>query len=848
MAQEVDPEKAKAELNRLMAEYAKAYSEVNNDLQEQQKQIRAYLGVRETQYGELQEPDHIPEPETPEGPSALSVAISKLAEKTMQSDEPDPMLVGWAALGEKRWTEKQKMAMWLLCITKHKESLREMGIDATQIPKPDVTAIVREIPKPVKEIWNDDRSMGFILKFRYLPKTEHDQVRRAISQIVGRQYHDGTRVDSRLSEPHWVVPGDSISVESLYKYLIVAFNGDPRHWQKYGKEPTEWIIKDGVAERMQKILTRGEMMVRMSKAHSTDWKLSREYKWLDETTGDLKELMPFQIADVHYLLEASEESRLSKGRYGQGAMLGNPMGLGKTAVALVTINEAWEQELQKNPQLKRSDLKALIMCPASVKINWQREIDGWLNGLDYKVQILRGTQIQTIWGNIIICNPQLMQKEYNPQTYEYEPAPLYIMILAQKYFAIVADESHQYKSWKSQRTANALELFSGRRYNVKKLSMEQWRFPIPLRLMMSGSPILNRPEEYPTQLESLGMLDQFGGKTRFENMYSTRDTHRLKELNVKLREKGYRRVEKEDMVATPDQKIVPLKNVSPSILNTTWVEREDWSRILSSKGYEFLPGVLGQMPPKIRTVNYVQLSNRVIYEKAERDFIGWLRDNFRDFEDRDQRVARAAANAALTKITYLKQIAARGKVRDTIAWINRFMEETGDEKLVLYVDHRDVFQQITDAFPDSARIIGGQDEVKRQENVDLFQTNPEVRLMVAMLTAGGIGINLNAANHMVFVELGWGPAIHDQAEDRIWGRLSNLHGASIYYLLAQGTIDEHIAWIIDQKREIVTASTQGSDVDNTAVITDIARRMLEEASKKKATLIEDEGENGNGEN
>ncbi len=137
MAQQVDPEVARKELNRLLLLHAQARMAVDTDLKEQQRLIRSYLGASDG--FETQKPDDIPLPETPTGPSPLFQAITKLAEKTMQSDEPDPMLVGWAALGEKKWTEKQRMAMWLLCTTRYRETLREMGIDAITIPKPDLT-------------------------------------------------------------------------------------------------------------------------------------------------------------------------------------------------------------------------------------------------------------------------------------------------------------------------------------------------------------------------------------------------------------------------------------------------------------------------------------------------------------------------------------------------------------------------------------------------------------------------------------------------------------------------------------------------------------------------------------
>jgi SNF2 family DNA or RNA helicase len=842
MADELNQEqKEMAELLRITTEYAKAYQEVNSSIAEEQDAIKAYFEIGRDPY-HIQEPD--PEPEKPyEGPSPLFTAIGKLAQNSLEADEPDPFLIGMAALGERKWTEKQRMAMWLMCTTKYRNVLSAMGIDAVELPRPELEKIVHEAPKPIKEIWCDDRSMGFIVRFRYLLKDEFVQVRRGISNIVGRQYHDGSRVDSRLDEPHWIIPGDAPSIESLMKYLVDAINGkrfgyDPARWTFGEEEKTPWTIKDGVAERIQFIMTRSETMVRMSAAHSTEWKPAYEY-------GNGKQPFPFQIAGVEYILSVTEESRISAGRYGTGVMVSDPMGMGKTVEGLMAVNEAWEQEMIRNPKLKRGDLHCLIMCPAAVKINWAREINYWLDGLDYKVQILRGLSIQPIWGNFVICNPQLIRKEYNKETYEWEPAPLYIMLLAKKWFSVIADESHQYKNWKAQRTSAALELFSGRRYNVRKLAMEHWRFPVPMRIMMSGSPVLNRPEEFTAQLEALGVLDQFGGMARFENMYAGRSSQRLKELNLKLREKGYLRREKEDMVLTPGMRVVPLKNVSQDILNTTWVPREQWDRVLREKEYEFIPGVLGQLPPKIRTATFLDLSNRKEYNFATNNFLQWLRENVKDMDDPDGRVSRAARAEALVRINKLKWLCARGKLKECINWINRFMDETDDQKLVIYVDHRDVHADLCEAFPDSARIIGGQDEDKRQANVDLFQNNPQVRLMIAMLTAGGIGITLTAANHMAFLELGWTPAIHDQAEDRIWGRVNDLHGASIYYLIAERTIDTYISALIDSKRERVTAATQGADVDETALITELAAKMLRDAAIIEAQIKEkNEDENG----
>jgi hypothetical protein len=741
------------------------------------------------------------------------------------------MIIGMAILGEERWTRQQRMAAWLLCTTTFKPRLDALGIDVSMIPNPSLEK-PKEIVKVIKEIFVDDRSMGFVMRFRFLPVNEFKYVRDGVSQITGRQYHDGTKIGSRINEPHWVIAGDSPSVKSLVNYLWQAFNGIGR---TIPAEATDWTIHEGVADRMQWILTRAERLRAMSGAHFSDWRPVNDYGSGKSSDGTPIKLYPYQLAGIEYILTQSEESRLSHGRYGDGVLVGDPMGLGKTAEAICGVAEAWERELTKNPNLKREDLKVLIICPAAVKIGWQREVAIWVGKFGYSAQILRGNRIQPIWGNFIICNPSLIKKDYDVEQRRYEPSVLYTMILAQKWFGIIADESHQYKNEKAQRTNNVLELFSGRRWDGILMSMRHWRFPVPIRIMLSGSPVLNRPEEFASQLEALGILAGFGGRTRFENQYCAgRNRKRLVEMHDRLMERGYLRREKEDMALTPDMRIIPLKNVPKTILDPKWVDRSDWPRLLRMHEYEFLPGVLGQLPEKISTPILVELSNRREYQFAESNFLAWLREHYQDMEDRDQRVNRAARNEALVRFNMLKHLAAKGKVKPFVDWAERFMDETEDQKLVVYVDHLDVYHSLREHFPLSVGIVGGQTEEARQQNIDDFQEKPEVRLMVAMLTAGGVGITLTAASHLVFLEMGWTPAIHDQAEARIWGRVNDLHGASIYWFLAEKTVDSHVARLIDKKRDVVTASTQGAEVNQESLIYEAAMGLLAERTAEAA--------------
>jgi len=816
-------------------EYAKAHNAIMQKLQADEREVSSFYTSGSTSHYELQTPDPEPEEIKPVGPSLLMKAVGQLAHQSLQSAEPDPFIIGLSVLGEEKWVPKQRMAAFLLCTTKYRKSLEGLGFDVSMITNPDLEKQPEtKSVKVVKEIYCDDRSMGFILHFRHLPVNEFKNVRDGVSQIVGRQYHNGTAVGTRMNEPHWLVSGDAPSVTSLVKYIWGAFNG---HGRIIPAEPSEWTIHEGVADRIQWILTRATQLRAMSGAHFSDWRPRNDYSHLKN--GKIVDLYPYQMAGIEYALTQTEESRLSAGRYGDGVLVGDPMGLGKTAEAIVTVSESWERELEKNPNLKREDLKVLVICPASVKINWQREILEWVGKFGYTSQILRGNRIQPIWGNFVICNPSLIKKDYDQELRDWSPSVLYTMILAQKWFGITADESHQYKNERAQRTVNALELFSGKRWSSSDMAKIPWRFPVPIRIMLSGSPVLNRPGEFASQLEALGILDQFGGRSRFESMYgSTRNKNRLVEMHERLMERGYLRREKEDMALTPEMRIVPLKNVPRHVLDTNKSKREDWPRLLQEWDYEFLPGVLGQLPPKISTPVLVEITNRKEYDFAEKNFIQWLKEHYKDFDDADQRVSRAASNEALVKFNILKHMSGRGKVKAFIDWTEQFMSETEDQKLVVYVDHLDVFHAIKDHFPNSAGILGGQTEEDRQQNIDDFQEKPNIRLMVAMLTAGGIGITLTAASHLVFLELGWTPAIHDQAEARIWGRVNDLHGAMIYWFLGERTVDSHVAQLIDSKRDIVSASTQGADSDETALITVMAMNLMREREEQAKTVFD----------
>jgi SWI/SNF-related matrix-associated actin-dependent regulator 1 of chromatin subfamily A len=98
-------------------------------------------------------------------------------------------------------------------------------------------------------------------------------------------------------------------------------------------------------------------------------------------------------------------------------------------------------------------------------------------------------------------------------------------------------------------------------------------------------------------------------------------------------------------------------------------------------------------------------------------------------------------------------------------------------------------------------------------------------LIVLNIRAGGTGIDglQHAASHVAFLELGWTPAEHIQAEDRL-SRIGQKSAVNVWYLLAEDTIDEWLFELIQAKEEIVTEAADGT-VDRARRL-NITRKLL----------------------
>jgi SWI/SNF-related matrix-associated actin-dependent regulator 1 of chromatin subfamily A len=427
-------------------------------------------------------------------------------------------------------------------------------------------------------------------------------------------------------------------------------------------------------------------------------------------------LMPFQAAGVSYA------------RAQRRTFIADEQGLGKTVQALATL-EADDA------------FPAIVVCPASLKLNWQREANRWLP--HRSVTVLAGRASAPLPGEILVLNYEILDAHRDA-------------LARLDAGALVLDESHYCKNRRAKRTQEAQLLSSALPRDA-------------LRLALTGTPLVNRAKELVPQLRILGRLAEFGSAAEFERRFT--DPADRERLHWHLRRSCYVRRLKRD--------------------------------------------VLPQLPAKQRAVVPVALDNAAEYERAEEAFLSWLADNYRDSADLARRLDSAMRAQALVKINALRKLAGTGKIHVAGEWIDDFI--ASGEKLIVFASHRDVQDRLVGRFPAAVHLLGSDTQDERQAAIDRFQNDPDVLLCVCSLKVAAHGITLTAAANVAFVELGWTPAEHDQAEDRAH-RIGQDNAVTAWYLLAAGTIDDRLGALIDHKRLVVGAITDGAAQAEGAIV------------------------------
>ena len=436
-------------------------------------------------------------------------------------------------------------------------------------------------------------------------------------------------------------------------------------------------------------------------------------------------LEPFQWAGVRYVLDARR------------AFLADEQGLGKTVEALAALEAD-------------GAYPAVVICPASLKLNWEREAARWLP--HRSVAVVEGRGAVPPAGDITVLNYELVAA-HREELGRRRPR------------ALVVDESHYCKNPKAKRTQAVRRL-------AQAVSADG------LRLALTGTPVLNHADELIAQLRVIGRLEDFGSGARFSAQF--RGERSEERLHWHLR-------------------------------------RRCFVRRLKSE-------VLPQLPAKRQVVIPVGLDNAREYRLAEEDVIAWLREQPLDLSELNARIAATLRAQRLAQLGTLQRLAARGKLTAALAWIGDFL--ASGEALVVFARHVEVQRAVLERFPDALHLLGADPVPQRERTVRAFQEPGGPALIVCATRVAAQGITLTRASNVAFLELEWTPALHDQAEDRCH-RIGQRDAVTAWYLLAAGTIDETMAELVQRKRGLVAAVTDGRRLDGDGLVEAVVRELRE---------------------
>ena len=406
----------------------------------------------------------------------------------------------------------------------------------------------------------------------------------------------------------------------------------------------------------------------------------------------------------------------------------------------------------------------LIVCPSSLKENWRREVELWT---EHKAMIL-SEQTRDSWqlyyesglAQYFITNYESLKKyfvtEINRPVKDGRQVPLRLNHI--KF---------------SEKTKLFASVIADESHRIKDYKTQQSKFMKGICdgkeyiVLLTGTPVVNKPKDLISQLGIIDRINELGGYRNFQQWFCE-DGDRWRELNVMLRRTCFYRREKTD--------------------------------------------VLKDLPAKMRQAVLCDIITRREYDEALSDLADYLK---RYKSATDEQIQKSMRGEIMVRIGILKNISARGKINDVVDYVNDVV--AAGEKIILFTHLRDVQQRLKDHFPTAVTIFGEDDTQTRQRNVDAFQNDPNVRIIICSIKAAGVGLTLTASSRVAFVELPWHPADCEQCEDRTH-RIGQTDSVQCTYFLGKDTIDEHIYQLIAEKRNMSNQITGARDEVEESVI------------------------------
>lgn len=450
-------------------------------------------------------------------------------------------------------------------------------------------------------------------------------------------------------------------------------------------------------------------------------------------------LRPYQVTGYNYLCYMNE--------LGFGACLADDMGLGKTVQVLSFLEHLRTTGTER----------ALLIVPASLLFNWQKEKEKFAPKMD--IQVLHGK-------NSTALDEQLKKNNAFLTITTYSMAHRIKTLSSVNWDCVILDEAQAIKNPKTKQT-KAIKAIPSRN-----------------RIAMTGTPIEN-------DLSNLWSLFDFidkglmGTMTEFGGFCTRLKEH--PEYYAKLR-----------------------AMVSPFMLRRVKTDKR----------------IIADLPDKLETVDYAELTKKqvVLY----RQLLDSLEQSLESASSDEKGGSIKRKGIILGSIMKLKQIC--NHPSQYLGQDDYEAEESGKfallqelcetiygkrERVIVFTQFKEMTRPIASfletIFHAPGFVLHGGTQVKkRAEIVEAFQGDEYVPFIVLSVKAGGTGLNLTRANHVIHFDRWWNPAVENQATDRAF-RIGQTKDVLVHKIVCRGTIEEKIDELLESKKELVNKVIGATD-------------------------------------
>jgi len=530
------------------------------------------------------------------------------------------------------------------------------------------------------------------------------------------------------------------------------------HWQRIESGTDGVSFLDGM--RLLSGVGRGDEGDPMAEAETRAWSQVVPGEWLRETLRAMRDPSIIEGFDPERDLRAQLRGYQRQGvrwlwfmtRLGLGACLADDMGLGKTIQTLALL-----LQLKRENVATKNIVPALLVAPASLLANWKNEIARFSPALEVFFAHPSETSPQTLKEAASDPVSKLEGKDLVITTYGLLARSAWLRQMDWR--LVVLDEAQAIKNPTSRQTAAVKELRTR------------------ARIALTGTPVENRVGDL-WSLFSFICPGLLGSATDFG-----RTIKRLSD------DRG--------------RHFAPLRNLTqPYILRRLKTDKsiisdlpektelEAWC-VLSKAQAALYQQSVKELAEKIETTKGIQRRGLILaflirFKQICNHPSHWLGDGAYD-------PGESGKFARLRELS--EEIAAR---QEKVLIFTQFREMTGP-----------LASHLERIFGRGGLILHGATPVKeRSQLVEQFQQEAGPPFFILSLKAGGTGLNLTAASHVVHFDRWWNPAVENQATDRAF-RIGQKKNVLVHKFICRGTIEERVNKLLQEKKNLAAELLEG---------------------------------------